>query len=99
MHFRDRLIGKKFKRFVTMELNQLNLDFADGSGFGIYTDTTIKWKAEQLDTSVSDFIEAPDTFTIAFDNGSTIAISREPIPPSPEIFLFNDVDGTTVVES
>ncbi|MGN7770801.1 hypothetical protein [Phyllobacterium sp. 22552] len=99
MQLRDRLIGKKFKRFATMEFNQLNLDFADGSGFGIYTETAINWKAGELDMAVSDFVEDSDMFTIIFNNGSTIAISRNPTSPSPEIFQFNDIDGTVVVEN
>ncbi|EJN04182.1 hypothetical protein [Phyllobacterium sp. YR531] len=99
MHLRDRLIGKKFKSFSTTEFNQLNLDFADGSGFGIYTDTVVTWKADEQRIAVSDFVEASDTFTIIFDNGSKIAISRVPISPSPEIFQFHDIDGTVVVEN
>ncbi len=97
--FRKRLIGKTIDAISSSEFDW-GISFADGSGITIYTKIVATLFSEEGEMVVTDVRSSEDTIEIIVGKKSCIKISMDSnLLIGPEYFIFQDVDGTLIVEN
>ncbi len=94
---KERLLGKVLDS-IAKEGDVSAIRFSDQSGFAVNTAISAHLVAESGVAEVTSFEEHDDFYRISLAGSSHIDISKEISSPSPEIFVFVDVDGQYVVE-
>lgn len=95
----NKLIGKTLKGIERFP-DSISLSFFDGSGMTIYTSIICNIKSSMAPARVISCENIDNDLVLTFFDGSDITVLiKDELISSPEIFIFYDVDGSTIVES
>lgn len=96
---RDRLVGKTFRSMVK-SLDTCSIMFSDGSAITVYTAIKAYMRIKLTQDIVTDVTEEQKGVLLTFGEDSWLLISTDDtVISSPEIFVFQDTDGTQIVET
>lgn len=98
MSIREKLLGKTLGKIEYNDKLSV-ISFSDGSGFSIHTTLSVHLDFEQLPLRVISVEMYEERLVVKFSERSYFSISRYPLSAFPEIFTFEDADGTLIIDN
>lgn len=92
----EKLIGKAV-RSVDWCNDNWGIVFSDGSGLTCYSAFEVRFSCDSEDTHVVSCNCDAEFLHLVLGNGTHVKIGAVPEARSPEAFVYNDSDGTTIV--